>query len=165
MNIDKSWKDVYIEMLSNPLENMNDTRFCETYNVNHDSFRHWKYVNRQQIFDEVDRRRKNYLKQLRATAYKSLMSKLDKDTNALKLFFQLSGDLIERTENRTEVMTQEDLKRGISKMLEEISTKQKAWEGTEDVEAGKAPAPKDVQGESNQSGKEPGKDLPPTGTV
>jgi hypothetical protein len=165
MLIDKSWKEVYVELQANPLESKTDKSFCEENNLNYGSFRDWKYRNRKQLYDEIERRRKTYIKEMRSVAYKHLMAKLGKDTNALKLFFQLSGDLVERTENRTEVMSPQDLKRGINEMLKDIAERKAAWRTEEVVEKGENATPKDVPVSTNQPEHEPGKDLPPTGTV
>ena len=180
LNINKTWKELYIEMQASPLEEITDKAFAEKYQVNYNTLSNWKQDHRKEIFDEVDRRRKDFLKQVRAVAFKSLIKKLDKDTNALKLFFQLSGDLVERTENRTEIMRPEDLKRGISEMLREIESKKKAWEtgdslahdskavqweGEPGVETGTPTTPKDVQISINEQKYEPGEDIPPTGKV
>jgi hypothetical protein len=116
------WFDEFIEYSANPLDKRTYNQFAESVGVTDTTL--WRYRNlyRDEISKEVEVRRKRFLTDLRSKAYKSLADKLSRDTNALKLFFQLSGDLVERTENTNiNMMTREEKEKKLAELLAKLS--------------------------------------------
>lgn len=122
----KTWHELYVELLANPMDNRTDKKFCEEIGIDPTTLQKWKQKNRISIFGEVQRRRKAYINELRAVTYKALANKLDKDTNAIKLSLQITGDLVERSESKVEYMDEDAKKRRINALIEEIGKRKKA---------------------------------------
>lgn len=133
----KMWHELYIELLANPMDNRTDRKFCEEIQIDPTTLQKWKQKNRIAIFGEVQRRRKAYINELRTVTYKALANKLDKDTNAIKLSLQITGDLVERSESKVEYMDEDAKKRRINALIEEIGKRKKAHE---EAEGGSIPA-------------------------
>lgn len=137
-SVSRFWHDLYIEMQADPTDRRTDTQFCEEMVLDYSTFRAWKTKYRNFIFREVETRRRNYKNELRARIYKALDKKLDTDTNAIKLLAQLLGDLVEKTEVKTENMNDGDKVRRIKTLSEENSKKLFQWER---AEKGDSPTP------------------------
>lgn len=91
------WHDELVEMLGNPFENETLKGFAEKHDIT--TMTIWRYrKNHPELDAEVKMRLEKTLDHLKPFAYRGLAAKLQKDTNALKLYFQLCGDLVERTE-------------------------------------------------------------------
>ena len=150
----RTWHMLYIESQADPFDNRSDKEFCEEFGIEYQNFRNWKTTYRSYIFKEVESIRKNYLNEYRSKGHKALAKKLDKDTNAIKLLFQLLGDLVEKTESRVEMSPDDQLRR-IAALRSTIGKRQTAWdtvdaksrpEGTEE-----APIPSESQGPEGPS--------------
>lgn len=126
------WHELYLEMLSNPTDNRTDKKFCEDIKIHINTLGNWKREHRKEIFHEVGRRRSQYVDELRATAWKSLAEKMPKDTNAIKLAFQLLGDLVEKSEVKTEMMSRKDILDRANSLLKEFNTKKETWKKVEE---------------------------------
>lgn len=125
--VDRMWHSLYIEAQADPLDGRTDVEFCEAIQLDVSTFRNWKQKYRQYIFKEVEARRKNYTNELRSKGHKALAKKLSTDTNAIKLLFQLLGDLVEKTEVRTE-LSDADKQRRIQTLTDSTEKRRLAWE-------------------------------------
>lgn len=114
------WHPDVIEYMADPLDKRTYEQFCNDIGISLMTFWRYRTKHRDQITREVEAVRRKFLSEMRSKAYKSLNSKIDKDVNALKLFFQLAGDLVERVENRTEILTPEDKKARIQAAVEKL---------------------------------------------
>lgn len=148
------WHDLYIEMQADPTDRRTDAQFCEEMVLDYSTFRAWKTKYRNFIFREVESKRRNYKNELRARIYKALDKKLDSDTNAIKLLAQLLGDLVEKTEVKTENMNDGDKVRRIKALSEANSKKLSQWERAEKADS---PTPTEGNGpiSPEPSGPEP----------
>ena len=118
-----TWHDAYIDFLANPAEPRTDSEWAKDMSMHRDTIYKWKKQHVKEIHLEADKRRKAYMGELRAKAYKALTKKMDKDTNAIKLAFQLLGDFVEKTESRIEYLTQEQKRTKARNLLQEILDK------------------------------------------
>lgn len=128
--VSRMWHELYIEMQADPMDSRTDKEFCESLGLEVQTFRNWKCEYRQYIFKEVEARRKNYVNELRSKGHKALAKKLDKDTNAIKLLFQLLGDLVEKTESKVEMNHADQLRR-ILALRNTIGKRQAAWDAVD----------------------------------
>ena len=140
-SIDKYWHELYIESQADPLNQDTDVQFCASINLEIQTFRNWKSKYRTYIFKEVEVRRKTYVNELRSKGHKALAKKLDKDTNAIKLLFQLLGDLVEKTESRVELGHDDQIRR-IQSLRDSIGKRQAAWDAAGAVEPAGPEGPK-----------------------
>ena len=122
----RHWHDLYIDFQADPLDIRTDKQFCEEIQLAPQTLANWKVKYRPYIFREVEARRKSYASELRSKGHKALSRKLDKDTNAIKLLFQLLGDLVERTESKVEMSDADKLRR-IEALRKSTSSREKAW--------------------------------------
>lgn len=152
--IKQFWHSLYIELLSNPNDHRTDKQFCEETKIHTNTLCVWKREYRLLIYAEAQKRRQAYLNELRATAWKALASKMDKDTNAIKLAFQLTGDLVERSESRIEHLSQTDKINRINSLLKEASERTKAWKKVEETEPGTKAPETDLGVSNDQLGNE-----------
>lgn len=125
--VDRTWHHLYIESQADPMDARTDKQFCEAIQLDYSTFANWKCKYRTHIFQEVERRRKNYQNELRSKGHKALAKKLDKDTNAIKLLFQLLGDLVEKSEVRTELSDADKLRR-IETLRSSIEKRKNSWD-------------------------------------
>lgn len=123
------WHSEFIEYLADPQDKRTYAEFAESVGVAYITL--WRY--RQKWLDRINREveaaRRQYVSNLRSRAYKSLAQKLEHDTNALKLFFQLSGDLVERVENKVDMMTRDEKESKAREILEQLSKRMKENDG------------------------------------
>lgn len=121
------WYEFYIDFLANPMDNRTVEQFANELNIAYTTIWRYKTKNKDQVNRDVEIRRKKFLTDMRTAAYKSLANKLHKDTNALKLFFQLAGDLVERTEDVTKDLRSPEEKRAeamrLAAELQKLATK------------------------------------------
>ncbi len=152
------WHELYIELLSSPLDQRTDKEFCEANCLSVGALGVWKRNNRKELFDEVQRRRVLYLNEMRALAYKRLDALSKKDVNAIKLMFQLTGDLVEQSKTTHEYLSRQDKIDRINNLLKDANLKAQTWKKVQESQA----ATDAVQGDSNISdvkhGDEPRKD-------
>lgn len=125
--ISRFWHELYVEMVSNPMDSRTDKKFCEDVNISVSALEQWKTKNRSAIFNEVDRRRKNYLKEIRARAYKALMKRMDESDKGLEMTLKITGDMVERSEQVVETRTNEDKIRRVRSLLDSIGKKEASW--------------------------------------
>lgn len=142
----KYWNDLYIELLANPLDKRTDKQFCEETGITVSALQQWKARYRKSIFAEVDKRRREFINELRAQAFKDLANKMGKDSNALKMALQITGDLVEKTESKVEMNYADKLRR-IRTLQESIKSRKKAWESA-GIDEKDGTSPKDGPGAS-----------------
>ena len=122
---------LYIEMQADPFDNRNDKEFCESIpGLEYGTFCAWKAKYRQYIFKEVDAIRKTFTNEYRSKGHKALAKKLNSDTNAIKLLFQLLGDLVEKTESKVE-LNHDDQVRRVQALMNSIGKRQHAWDAVD----------------------------------
>lgn len=118
------YHDELIEYMSSPFDKRTWDQFAESVGVSDTTIYRYRMLNRDQIAREVEALRKKHVSEMRSRAMKSLIKKVDKaDVNALKLFFQLAGDLVERTETKVDMMTREEKEAKARAMIEEAAKK------------------------------------------
>lgn len=140
------WFEPLIDYLSNPFDKRNWDTMCADMGAAPSTVYKFRADNRDLVNREVEIRRKKFVSEMRSAAYKSLTKKLEKDTNALKLFFQLAGDLVERTESKVDMLTPEEKQAKARALIEELSQKLEPKESgsTSDTET-KEPGPEQAQ--------------------
>lgn len=156
--IKQFWHELYIELLANPNDLRTDKEFCEEIKIHVQTLQNWKRTNRLELFEEVQKRRNHYFNELRALAWKELTAKMKKDLNAVKLAFQLTGDLVERTESKVEHMNYKDKIDRINQLLKDANDKQKTWKKVEELGPGTPADTGHISVGDEQLGDEPGKD-------
>lgn len=123
------WQELYIQKEADPTDFRTDKQFCEDNQLNVNSFSNWKSKFRAYVYREVELRRKQYRNEHRNIGYKALMKKLlSGDTNAIKLHFQLLGDLVEKSEVKTDNMSDSDKMRRLEHLKKEVSDRQVQFE-------------------------------------
>lgn len=130
------WHELYVQFQSDPCDLRTDKKFCEDIGLEPATLSQWKRKYRSFIFREVEAQRKTYRNELRAIGLKALMRKLDSgDTNAIKLHFQLLGDLVEKTEIKTENMSDAEKVRRIESLRTEVTKRQEDWKKAADKDS------------------------------
>jgi hypothetical protein len=152
-HVDRFWHQLYIETQADPTDTRTDAKFCEDICLDYATFSNWKRKYRPFIFREVEARRRTYVNEMRSRIYKALNKKLDTDTNAIKLLAQLMGDLVEKTEVKTENMNDGDKVRRIKALTDANSKKIKQWEQAESKDS--APVKEDGPKPSESGGAKP----------
>lgn len=140
--VDRFWHQLYIDCQADPYDTRSDVDFCTELGLELSTFRNWKNKYRTHIFQEVEKKRKTFVNELRSKGHKALAKKLDKDTNAIKLLFQLLGDLVEKTETKVD-MSHDDKARRIDALLGQISKRQADWKSAKEKESGTTEESKD----------------------
>lgn len=129
------WHQLYVEMQADPTDLRSDTDFYTELGIEKSTFVSWKRLYRTFIFREVEQLRKAYRNEDRTAGRKALMKKVASgDTNAIKLLFQLMGDLVEKTEIKTENMSDEDKKRRILSLRSEVAQRERMWDSAAPVD-------------------------------
>lgn len=157
------WHSDYIDLLSDPQDKRSNIQFMQEHNVNEQTFYKWLKRFRIDVHEEANRRLRSRRNELRTKAWKRLEDQFSDKSGgnvikALELFFKLNGDLIERTENRTEMITPEQKKVRLAQFLSEI--KAKAGVGHEETQQEVNEVSSGAEGEPNPQtsgeGPEPG---------
>ena len=149
--LNKFWNELYVEMLSNPDDHRTDVQFCKDVDISRDTLWKWKCKHRLSIYQEVQKRRNQYIQNFRNTLQRALAKKVELgDTNAIKLGFQVIGDLVEKSEHRFDGMEKTDKEKRIQALLTEIAKRDANWKRASEAD-------------TNSSGPNPGTDTPDTG--
>ena len=135
-HITRAWHELYINMQADPTITQTDKDFCEEIKLEYQTLASWKKKYRKYIFSEVEKARKTYFSELRTKNFKAIAKALDDSFNDRKLMAQLLGDLIERTESKTEIMDYDTKMRRTSFLLDAIEKKKKALEEAKQAENG-----------------------------
>ena len=154
----KFWNHLYVEMLSNPDDNRTDVQFCKDVDISRDTLWKWKCKYRLEIFTEVQKRRNQYIQNFRNILQRALAKKVESgDTNAIKLGFQIIGDLVEKSEHRFDGMQRTDKEKRIEALLTHLKNKQEGWVRAEDSARNLS------EGNSERNGPIPGDSTNPSG--
>ena len=129
-----AWHELYLELQSNPLDNRTDIEFCAENKLSNSALTVWKRENRKAIYDEVQKRRGQYINEMRAIGYKHLNRMCQKDINAVKLLFQLTGDLVEQTKTTHEFMSRQDRIDRVKHLMEEALAKARVWDQVKKIQ-------------------------------
>ena len=121
----RPWTEAVVEYHANPLESRSVKDFVGTLGIHVDTYYKFMRVNKEAVYKEADRRRKKATGAVRATAWRKLVARFDKSDKALEMFFKMSGDLVERSEQRVEYTTPEQKRDRVKKLLDELSGKSK----------------------------------------
>lgn len=115
------WKTDYIDLLANPLDQRSDKEFlAEHTDVTESTFYRWKRRDYDAIFDEAHKRRQRFMKAARIANYKAIAANLKRSFNDRKLFAQIGGDLIERTESKIEYLTPDQKREKVNQLLQKL---------------------------------------------
>ena len=114
-----------VEFYANPADNRTLKQFAIDNGIAEDTVHQYKRRHLDEINADVAKLRDRYKPALRIAALKALFNRINKSDLAIKLAFQLTGDLIERTESKVEYMTPEDKRARIAQLLADIASKNK----------------------------------------
>lgn len=120
---EKPWHQLLINYIADPSETRTAKKFCEDADISYDTYHRFMLANHDEIYNEADKLRKHYQRDMRNAAIKALYSRLSKSDKAIELFFKLTGELVERTESRVEYMTPEQKRQRVAKALEALAMK------------------------------------------
>lgn len=126
--ISEEWHDEYINMLADPTDKRTNIQFIRDNNMDEKKLYRWLKKFRAEAYEEANRRLRARKGELRIKGWKRLEDMMDDKSGgnvlkALELFFKLNGDLVERIESRTEMLTPEQKKERIAKILSEAANK------------------------------------------
>jgi hypothetical protein len=113
------WVDEFIENQSNPFNTESIQDFATRKGVSKQTVYSYRWRH-PEIHAEIRSQMSKIFDVMRPVAYKALAARIGKSDNALKLFFQLAGDLVERTE-QTVKMTPEAKRERIQELVERCS--------------------------------------------
>lgn len=160
VKVTRFWQSLYIEKEANPLDPRTDKEFAQEVGVDPNNLAKWKQRNRKQIYNEVNRRRSEFLAEIRAKNLKAILKNIEESFNDRKLLAQITGDLIERVETKAEIMGPEDQERRKNALLQNILQKVQAVRADDKKDSTEDPSVSD-----GEQGKQPGTDSLETGTA
>lgn len=153
------WHELYIECQASPLDQRTDKEFCEENKLHIQTLMGWKRLHRKSLYDEVQRRRTQYINEMRSVAYKHLNSMCKKDVNAIKLLMQLTGDLVEKSQTLHEFAgNREEKIARINNLLKEANDKAKTWKKVQDSQGATDAVPPSPNVSDGKPGDGTGKD-------
>jgi len=119
----KPWQDAIIEFLANPMDSRTDSKFCLDINIARSTYYDFIKNNRKELYEEVDRRRKEYLSEMRQRFYKALGSRMSRSDRITQLVGEMLGEYVPKSEQRVEYHTPEQKKERAKKLLDDILKK------------------------------------------
>ena len=123
------WQEAYYDMCADPTDHRNIKQFAKDSGISDSLVYSWRRKNLQAINEEVNRRAKAFRQELRNKGWKALEKRMDKDTKAVQVLFQLLGDLVERSEQKIDYMSAEDKRERVKELLSKVLEKK---DGAED---------------------------------
>jgi hypothetical protein len=114
---------VIVEWIANPMDQRSAKQVGLDNNCSESTIYRLRRTHADVIRARVDVLLAANLKAARPFAYKSLLNRITKSDNSLKLFFQLCGDLVERSEQKIEYKTPEEKKEKIKALLAGLSSR------------------------------------------
>ena len=109
-----------VEYYANPADTRTVLEFCADNNTTDKTFYKFKKEYHDEIFRRAEVARKKHIPELRSLGYRALASRLKRSDNAAKLLFQLLGDLVERSEVKTEILTADQKRERIRQLLDSV---------------------------------------------
>ena len=128
--------DYLAEKIANPLDNRTWVQVEKDLNISTSVLYRLRIENLEQIYSLADKKRSKYKSVLRSEAYKALQNRLEKSDNAIKLAFQLLGDLVERTESRVEHLTPEQKREKLASLLATVTNTPKSNKNDQEEKSG-----------------------------
>ena len=109
-----------IEYLLNPYDNRTYESFCESLGMSVSAIYRYRCQHKEEIDTEVKARREEVYGAMRMEADKALLKNLKKGSeSSLKLFYQLCGDLVEKSEVSTNTnLTIEEKRKKVASLFE-----------------------------------------------
>ena len=124
LDLKKAWMAAYVEFLADPFTTETTKSFAERWEISEQALYKWKSRHKIALCDAIEKARKLYVTDVRSSAWKNVVKQMDKgDTSAIKLVFQLSGDLVERTENSVNYMSEAEKKEKIAALAAKLGKK------------------------------------------
>lgn len=124
MEFPKEWMEEYCHAMADPASKITAKAFAESKGMSEQNLYKWKSRHKEEVQRRIETLRKQYRTDIRSKAWKALSGQLDRgDTTAIKLVFQLLGDLVERSEQRVEHMTPEDKRARVKALLDRVAAK------------------------------------------
>lgn len=160
LEIKRYWQELYIQKEANPLDERTDKQFSVDINISYDMLTKWKERHRKQIYAQVNRLRGEYLAELRAKNLKEIAKNIKKNFNDRKLLAEITGDRVERVEQKTEIMGPKDQERRADALIKNIINKVKAREATDLSVGSEGGAKEDDRKPNGEQGGQPGTDSP-----
>jgi len=122
------WHDEFINMLADPSDKRSNAAFFREHGIDEKKGYRWLTPRRAEVYEEANRRLRVRKTELRVKGYKRLESLMDDKSGAValkavELLMKLNGDLIERIESRTEMLTLEQKKERVARLLSEAAGK------------------------------------------
>lgn len=123
--INEPWHEAYVDYLADPHDRRTQGQWIDDNQVNERTFFRWKAKFREQIYAEANRKLNSRKTELKIKGWKKLEQLMDENGStalkALELFFKLNGELIDRVESKSEILTPEDKKQKLAEALSRIS--------------------------------------------
>lgn len=142
--ITKQWHDEYINMLADLSDSRTKAQFCRDVGVDEKSFFTWQARFRSEIYAEANRRMKERRSELKIKGWKRLDNLMDEQSavglKAVELFFKLNGDLVDRVESKTELLTPEEKKKRVAEILSRLAKKAEPPTETDEPKSGDDPS-------------------------
>ena len=110
-----------LDFMANPLDQRSVEKFCEENNISKSTFYVTKRENLAYLNSHINDRRKVFMAQVKSYAYRALVARLNQSDAAQKLFFQLSGDLVERIEQTHNMLTPEQKREKAQELMKRLS--------------------------------------------
>jgi hypothetical protein len=118
-----AWRQAYLEYKADPTDQRTLEQFADDNCIEKSAVYKWAKLNREENAKRIANLRSKYSEDLRSRAWKRLDERMEKDTKAISLVFQLLGDLVERKETTVDFMGPSEKKERIKKLLDEIRQK------------------------------------------
>lgn len=127
MSVGKEWRPPYFDLLVAFMADASDQRtikqFCIDNHLSEDTIYQYKREHKDILFTTVDNVRAKYIPEIRLEAMKAVFANIKKNFNDRKLALQLTGDLIEKTENTQIIRSPEEKRARIDELLSKLTHK------------------------------------------
>ena len=138
--IDNAWHEAYLEMCADPTDHRTLRQFAMDNKIDPGNLSRWRKANRNAIAYEVDRRRKEYVSEIRTMAWKALEKRMAKGSDkSIENCFKLIGDMVEKSKTEIDYRTPEDKRERVNQLLKDVLAKKasqvKAPEGADNTDA------------------------------
>lgn len=115
------WQEAIIEYLANPFDNTPVQKFCQQTGIPQSSYYDYLSKNRELVFSEAAKRRKQYYSEMRVKAYKALVSRMNRSDKILQMVMEMMGDYIPKSEQKVEYTSPEEKKARIKALLDKVT--------------------------------------------
>ena len=115
--------NLILDFWANPLDQRTNKEFCAELGISEMTYYRFTKANLEGLNRSITARRETFIPKMTSVAYQHLSKRLGRSDAALKLFFQLTGQLVERTESKYTLMSPEEKREKIKQMLEILGKK------------------------------------------